>query len=382
MSLLDFLRPQGAQMPGSMTPRNGGDLIGTGRFMTGNNKAGQPVNGEIMTLGGPLSGLARILQPEVALPMAAALLGNQGNMQNLGNAFGAAGQGLQAQQAKQAELAQQNKTYEFFKTQAPEFAQMIDAGMPVDQAWQTYTKQRYAQPANGGSEVYGTPIYGTDPDSGETVLGVIAKDGSFRKLDTGGVSVSPGTTWQDFGTYKQPFNTKNAQPAGAPVAVDNAGVAAQTKAGGLEGEDAALYKSVSSKMPGLEAVIQKLDALSEKATYTYAGQGVDWAARQAGMEPREAAVARTEYIATVDNQVLPMLRDTFGAAFTVKEGETLRATLGDPDKSPKEKQAVLKAFIEQKRRDVEALAARTGQAAPQQGGVQRYRFNPATGELE
>jgi hypothetical protein len=90
-----------------------------------------------------------------------------------------------------------------------------------------------------------------------------------------------------------------------------------------------------------------------------------------GMDPRQAAVDRTRYIATVDNQVLPMLRDTFGAAFTVAEGETLRATLGDPNKSPKEKQAVLKAFIEQKRRDVQAMAYRTGQATPPplQGGT-------------
>jgi hypothetical protein len=58
--------------------------------------------------------------------------------------------------------------------------------------------------------------------------------------------------------------------------------------------------------------------------------------------------------------VLPMLRDTFGAAFTVKEGETLRATLGGDDKSPAEKQAILKAFIAQKKRDLDALTVRVG----------------------
>jgi hypothetical protein len=65
-------------------------------------------------------------------------------------------------------------------------------------------------------------------------------------------------------------------------------------------------------------------------------------------------------MAMVDNQVLPMLRDTFGAQFTVKEGETLRATLGDPDKTPAEKKAVLEAFIEQKIRNIEATAKQGG----------------------
>ena len=58
---------------------------------------------------------------------------------------------------------------------------------------------------------------------------------------------------------------------------------------------------------------------------------------------------------------LPLLRDTFGAAFTVKEGETLRATLGDPNYSPAEKDAVLSAFIDQKNNKVMALKRQIGQ---------------------
>lgn len=150
------------------------------------------------------------------------------------------------------------------------------------------------------------------------------------------------------------------------MATRGAGFIAAAKA---KGEDAATAESLESKMPGLEEVVRKLDELSEKATYTYGGQALDWSQKQLGMDPRAAAVARSEYIAMVDNQVLPLLRDTFGAQFTQAEGETLRNTLGDPDKSPTEKQAVLKAFIEQKRRDLEALNVRTGRdAAPAAGG--------------
>jgi hypothetical protein len=140
--------------------------------------------------------------------------------------------------------------------------------------------------------------------------------------------------------------------------------AAGAKRGAATGEAQASLASLRSKMPGLEAVVRQLDELSEKATYTLAGQALDTMRRQAGAEPREAAVARKQYISMVDNQILPMLRDTFGAQFTQKEGESLKATMGDPDASPKEKQAVLKAFIEQKRRNIEAASAEAGGDAP------------------
>jgi hypothetical protein len=151
--------------------------------------------------------------------------------------------------------------------------------------------------------------------------------------------------------YDRAFETSSGQTAGKGI-----------------GEAQATYQSMISKMPGLEYTVKRLDDLAERATYTLAGQGLDAGIRQLGMEPREAAVARADYISTVDNQILPLLRDTFGAQFTQKEGETLRATLGNPDVSPKEKQAILKSFIEQKRRDIEALARQTGQTAPAQGG--------------
>src|SRR5690606_6063350 len=89
-----------------------------------------------------------------------------------------------------------------------------------------------------------------------------------------------------------------------------------------------------------------------------------------GWEPREEALAKAEYIATIDNQILPLLRDTFGAQFTLEEGNRLRATLGDENLSPAEKKATLRAFIAQKERDIQALALRVfgaGQPVPQGG---------------
>ncbi len=155
---------------------------------------------------------------------------------------------------------------------------------------------------------------------------------------------------------------------GAPIAIENREAAYETGYGGVEGktdaENVALYESVSSKMPGLRTVVDQLAALSDTATYTHSGQAMDALKREFGLPVGQGAIDRTSYISIVDNQILPLLRDTFGAQFTVQEGESLRATLGDPNKSPEEKKAVLNAFIEQKYRNVEAMK----RDIPGQGG--------------
>jgi hypothetical protein len=83
-----------------------------------------------------------LFSPDVAMPVAAALLGNQGNAANFGNAFAAYGQ-------TKAQTAAKNKTMDFFRQNAPEYASMVDAGLPLDEAWKSYTHQKYAQKGQG-----------------------------------------------------------------------------------------------------------------------------------------------------------------------------------------------------------------------------------------
>lgn len=230
-----------------------------------------------------------------------------------------------------------------------------------------------------GGEFGLNPIWGTDANGG-TVAFQPNKAGGVRPIQfPEGVKPTPGFTYQDMGTFVQPFNSKTGVP-GAPMQKDVAGAETEKAKGKGKGEAIVDYGSISSKMPGLELVIADLDKLAEKATYTMGGQVVDFGRRQLGMDPREAAVARAEYISKVDNQILPLLRDTFGAQFTQKEGESLKATLGDPNKSPQEKQAVLRSFIEQKRRDVEALGVRSGEAAPAEGD-NAFSTDPQFGQV-
>lgn len=167
----------------------------------------------------------------------------------------------------------------------------------------------------------------------------------------------------DVGTgYVQPDPVNPGQTTGPAITKDNYTPAYDAASGAATGkvdvENQAAADSLASKMPGLKAVVGELSGLADKATYTQTGQLWDTIARETGAMPSEGAIARTKYMAMVDNQVLPLLRDTFGAAFTVQEGASLRATLGAPDKSPSEKQVVLEAFIEQKVRDLEAMQSR------------------------
>ena len=134
-----------------------------------------------------------------------------------------------------------------------------------------------------------------------------------------------------------------------------------TQVGNRKGEGAGDLRSQESKLPELEATVAKLDALADDATYTYAGQARDFMSRQAGLGATEGSKARAEYISIVNNQILPLLRDTFGAQFTVQEGESLKATLGDPNMAPEEKQAVLKSFINQKYASLESKRRELGE---------------------
>lgn len=220
----------------------------------------------------------------------------------------------------------------------------------------------FAQQAGNDTEYGLQPIVTQDKD-GKYHLFQASKSGGPPKEMPLPYGWTPKMQFLNQETQFAPVATQGVLQPGqgpAPIPINNAQSAADTKAGAAIGDARADFASMSSKMPGLENVVQQLDGLSEKATYTLAGQAANAVRTQVGMDPSEGQVARTQYQSIVANQILPLLRDTFGAQFTAREGDTLMATLGNPDKTPQEKQAVLKSFIEQKRRDIEAKATQAG----------------------
>lgn len=135
--------------------------------------------------------------------------------------------------------------------------------------------------------------------------------------------------------------------------------AEQGALGKEHGEAGAKLSVMEAAMPRLDAAVAKLSALGKTATYTKAGQAANVLRRETGQDVGLGAVARAAYVAHVAANILPLLKSTFGAQFTVAEGESLKATLGDPNMSPEEKDAVLEAFIENKKAEVLSLRRQT-----------------------
>jgi hypothetical protein len=263
------------------------------------------------------------------------------------------------QQQEQAEreklIAEQqterNQTTAWIKANFPQYS-----NLPPAQAWQAAMGDLQAKRSGGSdmpSNVQEWEYFSKLPPDQQSQYLIMKRSNPYLDTGIGFVQpnpVAPGTT------------------AGPMIAKDNMTPAYDAAfgkgAGTVAAEVGAEADSLASKMPGLQKVVAELGVLADTATYTQTGQLWDTIVRETGNMPPEGAIARTKFMAMVDNQVLPLLRDTFGAAFTVKEGESLRATLGDPNKSPPEKKAALEAFIEQKVRDLQALQSRAGGTAP------------------
>lgn len=169
--LLDFLMPRQSQDPWS-----------------GMRQTGQS--------GGFLDTL---LSPEVALPMAAQLMGGNGNSANFGNALMAAGQGLGERRKLQAQTRERNQTLEYLRKNRPDLAEMVAAGMPISEAWQAVSSKKgqgyinagggnlfnsetgewVSAPGGGVEGVAGLqPVWLRDSKTGRPVLGQMRKDGT------------------------------------------------------------------------------------------------------------------------------------------------------------------------------------------------------------
>jgi hypothetical protein len=251
------------------------------------------------------------------------------------------------QQAESEREANLNQTQKWLRDNYPQFA-----NLPAAEGWQAAMAEMTAKrSAAMGSQ---------DPASIREWQTFNALTPEQQQLY---LRMKRANPYLDVGTgFVQPDPVNPGQISGPAITKDNFTPAYDSALGGASAkvdiENQSAFDSLNSKMPGLRTVIAELGQLAKTATYTTAGRLVDDVRRETGMEPTEAAVARAKYISMVDNQILPLLRDTFGAQFTQKEGETLRETLGDPNKSPLEKQAVLEAFIAQKQRDLEAMQTR------------------------
>lgn len=150
--------------------------------------------------------------------------------------------------------------------------------------------------------------------------------------------------------------------------------AAATEVGKELGINQAELNNMQAMQPQLENTAQRLGDLAELASYTDIGQAKDEGLRQLGMKVGIGANARASYISLVDNTVLPLLRQTFGAQFTKEEGDSLKATLGNVNLSPSEKKAALMEFINSKRDTIQSKMRAVGKN-PQDYNPAPFTFN-------
>lgn len=129
---------------------------------------------------------------------------------------------------------------------------------------------------------------------------------------------------------------------------------------------------MEASLPGVKEVVNELLELSDIATSTLGGKAFDFVVKQSGFGSTKGATAKAKMEAIVDNQVLPLLKETFGAAFTATEGEALKASLVNPDSSPAQRKAQLEAFLAQKERNVRTKQAQAINTQPAEVGINEF----------
>ncbi len=355
MGLLGGQQPQ-AQVPGAMPPSQTGGL------------------------------LQRLLAPEFALPMAAGMMGNQGNAGNFGQGFQNAAPMMMLAKQKREQDAQKNQTLAYLQKANPELAAMVANGMPVAEAWQTLTKQRF------------------DLDKGQGFIN--AGGGNLFNSETGEWVSAPGGGVEGVaGLTPVWIRDKNGKPVLAQMRKDGS--------------------VVQSTMPDGTEAIPPFDLNFDKASGTEAGKGVGEAQialpgvmhSASKIESQVTELKNDPYLgamlgpidsrlpnvsenaARVQSKIAQLGGDAFlaarqalkgGGAITDMEGARAEAALArlNTAQSEADFKAALDEFNAHVQRGMQLLAAQAGQqrmdtgAAPSGGGSHRLRYNPATGELE
>lgn len=151
-------------------------------------------------------------------------------------------------------------------------------------------KRQLAITQQGAGGVYGTPIYGVDPETGQTVLGAMDKQGGFRRVDTGGVVPTPGVRFLDTGTGYVPTDTRTGRAVAEPVTKDVAGAAREKKVGEAAG-------AATVSMPDVLAKGQQtLDLITQIRNHP----GKDYSIGAMGVLPPVPGTPQADFLALLD----------------------------------------------------------------------------------
>jgi hypothetical protein len=316
-----------------------------------------------------------------------------------------------------AGVRQRNKTLEFLRQQNPDLAAAVESGaLSGGDAYKLFYQQKLESqkpknnfitagknlydastgqwitpPAGAGLDApeYGlNVIYGTDPATGETVLGQVGKDGSFHKVDTGGFKPVGTTSNINLGTTYQTRDKAGNILATTPI--DIAGKNTQEEIGSATG------KAIAAAPGDLQAGQNAKDLITQLKTDPNREQGTGFSAVLGNSIP---ATSGYDYQNKVDQAksgaFLTAIQQMRGlGSLSNAEGGAATAAVTRMNTATSE-EAFLKALDDYEKIIDQGIAR--AQARLQQGGGQVQappgtaipvapgtvrRYNPATGRIE
>lgn len=231
-------------------------------------------------------GLERIFgDGATMMQVGASMMGANSNWDGFAQGLGALGQ-VRAQKGKT------NKTLEYLRKNDPEVAQLVEAtGLDIKDAYAIHQQRAKAQKPN--QPTYGlNPIYGRDAQ-GNTVMGTLGNDGSFKKIETPDFELSTGVDRVDLGTHFGLLDKRSGQMVGT-LPKENYQEAFETNQGAAEGKIAGEARATAPQdlqrasktvnqidellfHPGLPEILGPLDQF--RGPVTLGAQGNDALAR-------------------------------------------------------------------------------------------------------
>ncbi len=128
--------------------------------------------------------------------------------------------------------------------------------------------------------------------------------------------------------------------------------------GANEAEEKNVISTMRANLPSLVNATNRLKTLAASASFSLPQRAWDATMNQVFGFSTKGGNARARLESLADNMVLPLLKQTFGAAFTAAEGERLRAALIASNATPAQKAAQLEEFINAKVLDLQSKEAK------------------------
>lgn len=252
----------------------GGSAYGTGSLATrltgllGQGQGSFPPASRGL-LGGGGGGFSQLLDPSVALPVAAALMGGRNLQESLAGGFAAAAPGL-------AQMKKRKAINDWLTAGAPRDPKAPETMALMQAAPELADKYIGAQfNTDSGAEYGMTPVWGRD-ETGKMVLMQMSNKGGMSRVDTKGIEPLDPLHFVNTGTAVLPVGSRTGEVrsgAGGAIPIDVAGKAAAAKSGEMRGQAQAnwllaehsadrMIKSIDAALhdPNLSSITGSVDA--------------------------------------------------------------------------------------------------------------------------